>query len=204
MNTENKTSYPLCWPDGWQRTPKHKITYSRFNREGNNRGHTLARVRYELAREIDRLGATNAVISTNAKLRLDGQPASGLKQPDDRGAAVYFTLKGKPVSLACDKWDRVECNIWAIVKHIEALRGQERWGVGNVEQAFRGYTALPEKATASNWWEVLGVAVNASAEQVKDAYRILVKKHHPDMGGDAELFRRVQSAWEEFSKLQTQ
>jgi len=51
---------------------------------------------------------------------------------------------------------------------------------------------------------VLGVAVNASAEQVKDAYRILVKKHHPDMGGDAELFRRVQSAWEEFSKLQTQ
>lgn len=73
----------------------------------------------------------------------------------DRGAAVYFEMKGKPVSLACDKWNRVEDNIWAIAKHIEALRGQQRWGVGSIEQAFRGYTALPAigESSASEWWK---------------------------------------------------
>ena len=35
-------------------------------------------------------------------------------------------------------------------------------------------------------------------DQVKDAYRILVKKHHPDKGGDRELFERLQRAMERF------
>lgn len=152
-------------------------------------------VRRELSNELDRLGARNPILSTNIRVRLDGLPYSNQSQPDDRGAAIYFDLKGKPVSLACDRWDRVEDNIWAIVKHIESLRGQDRWGVGNIEQAFRGYLALPERTSGSAWWEVLGVAVNASAEQVKDAYRLLAKKHHPDSGGDTEMFHRVQEAF---------
>jgi len=80
------------------------------------------------------------------------------------------------------------------------LRGQERWGVGSVEQAFRGYLALPGpgESTGSKWWEVLGLKINATAEQAREAYRFLVKKHHPDAGGDAELFRRVQQAYQEF------
>ena len=157
-------------------------------------------VRRELADEIDRLGARRAVLSTNVRLRLDGLPYSNQAQPDDRGVAVFFELKGKPVSLACDKWNRVEDNIWAIVKHIESLRAQDRWGVGSLEQAFRGYMALPERTSGSDWWEVLGVAVNASREQVKEAYRILVKKHHPDAGGEAELFHRVQEAYRQFER----
>lgn len=157
-----------------------------------------------LAGELARLGARKEVLSTNVKLRLDGLPYSNQAQPDDVGAAVYFELKGKPVSLACDKWNRVECNIWAIVKHIEAIRGQERWGVGSVEQAFRGYMALPAPGQSSGiqWWSVLGVPINASADQVKDAYRVLVAKHHPDKGGDVEMFHRVQEAWRQFESMQ--
>lgn len=159
-----------------------------------------------LAAELRRLGAGRAVLSTNVKVRQDGQPYSGLAQPNDTGAAVYFKLKGREVSLACDKWTRVEDNVWAIVKHIEAIRGQERWGVGSVEQAFRGYMALPAIGQTSglNWWQVLGVAINASPEQVREAYLILVKKHHPDVGGDAELFRRVQEAWQQFERMRKQ
>ena len=157
-------------------------------------------VRRALANELSRLGAKKVVLSTNVKLRLDGNPYAGQPQPADTGAAVYFDLKGKAVSLACDKWRRVEDNIWAIVKHIEAIRGQERWGVGSVEQSFRGYMALPAIGQTSGlqWWNVLGVPVNASAEQVREAYQILVKKHHPDRGGDVERFHRVQEAWRLF------
>ena len=40
-----------------------------------------------------------------------------------RAAAVYFTYKQKPMCFACDKWDQVHDNIYAIGKTIKALRG---------------------------------------------------------------------------------
>lgn len=199
----DKTAYPLSWPEGWPRTEKYRRQESRFKRAASfaARSHSMDEVRRELANEIDRLGARKAILSTNVRLRLDGLPYSNQAQPDDTGAAVYFELKAKPVSLACDKWQRVEDNIWAIVKHVESIRGQNRWGVGNIEQAFRGYVALPERAGGSAWWETLGITINASEEQVKEAYRLLVKKHHPDAGGDVELFRRVQEAFNQAQQL---
>lgn len=193
-----QTAYPLSWPEGWARTRFRKESPFMRSMAYGARRRSMDEARRGLAGEISRLGATREVLSTNVKLRIDGLPYSNQAQPADPGAAVYFQLKGRPVSLACDKWSRVEDNIWAIVKHIEALRGQERWGVGSVEQAFRGYTALPAPGETSGWWSVLGVAINATPEQVKDAYRILVSKHHPDKGGDVEMFHRVQRAWEAF------
>lgn len=162
----------------------------------------MERVCDDLSGEIHKLGGQHAVLSCNLQRRVDGRPYSNQAQPQDTGVAVYFTLKGRRVSLACDKWPRVECNAWAIFKHIEALRGQERWGVGSIEQAFRGYVALPGigQTSGSNWWETLGVPVNSNAEQVKEAFRVLAKKHHPDSGGDPELFRRVTVAYEEFQR----
>jgi hypothetical protein len=56
---------------------------------------------------------------------------------------VYFKLHGKDRVLACDKWDRVADNIAAIAAHIDAIRRQDRYGVGTIDQAFAGYSALP-------------------------------------------------------------
>lgn len=150
--------------------------------------------------ELDRLGATKQMLSTNVVRRIDGRPYANQGQPSDPGVAVYFELKGKPVSMACDKWYRVEDNVWAIAKHIEALRGQARWGVGSVEQSFRGYMALPAigESEASTWWKTLGVPINADPQIVRAAYRLLVRKHHPDVGGDPEMFRRLQAAMDRF------
>jgi curved DNA-binding protein CbpA len=36
----------------------------------------------------------------------------------------------------------------------------------------------------------------SSKEAVKQAHRRLVKQHHPDMGGSAEAFRRVNDAYQ--------
>jgi DnaJ-domain-containing protein 1 len=43
---------------------------------------------------------------------------------------------------------------------------------------------------------VLGLQVGASQEAIKQAFRHLVKQHHPDMGGSAEVFRRVTEAYQ--------
>ena len=45
-------------------------------------------------------------------------------------------------------------------------------------------------------YEVLGVARSASEDEVRHAYRILVKAAHPDAAGDAARFRRITEAYD--------
>ena len=48
---------------------------------------------------------------------------------------------------------------------------------------------------ARNHYEVLGVAPDASAAEVRAAYRAKARDHHPDAGGDAARMRQLNAAW---------
>jgi DnaJ-class molecular chaperone len=48
---------------------------------------------------------------------------------------------------------------------------------------------------ATDPYHVLGVARDASPEELQDAYRRLVMLHHPDRGGSAERFLEIQAAY---------
>src|SRR5688572_11012680 len=45
-------------------------------------------------------------------------------------------------------------------------------------------------------YEVLGISRNASLEEIRSAYRSKAGKYHPDTGGDAWAFRRLNEAYE--------
>jgi molecular chaperone DnaJ len=47
-----------------------------------------------------------------------------------------------------------------------------------------------------NLYEELGLKKNATKSEIKSSYRSLVKKHHPDAGGEKERFLAIQNAWE--------
>ena len=53
-----------------------------------------------------------------------------------------------------------------------------------------------EGPLSASAYEVLGVAASASDDELRRAYRLRLRQTHPDTGGDAALFIRVQRAWE--------
>ena len=190
------TAYPLAWPNGWPRTPLHRRSEPRFSsarHDGYRKAITLPDARDRLSDELNKLGASLPVLSTNLELRLDGRPRANAPVPTDPGVAVYFQLKGKPIVLACDRWNSVPGNVAAIAAHISAMRGMDRWGVGSLEQMFTGFTALPS-ATSSTWRDVLGLTGKPSLAEVDAAWRRLAAVHHPDRGGDATRMAEINAA----------
>lgn len=67
----------------------------------------------------------------------------------------------------------------------------------DVEQLINGfwkrYLTEDKKSEAYN---VLGLAVNASKDEVQKAYRRLAGNHHPDKGGDSERFMAIREAYD--------
>ena len=184
-------AYPLTWPEGQQRTPpgRRKIGHFKIG---------FGRTRDELLEELGRLGAKNVIISSNVPTRRDGLPYADARELQDPGIAVYFERRGHPYVFACDSYGRVAHNLRAVGLTIEALRAIERHGASQMmEQAFRGFTALPAaRAAEPSWWEVLGVTASASTAEIRARYRELARQHHPDMGGAEEMMSRLNRAYD--------
>jgi hypothetical protein len=190
-------AYPVAWPAGRPRTPAHQRGAALW-RKGKSRltfDDAVRRLR-EQVNAITKPGQNWCVLeqtlSTNFELRVDGRPRRDRGAPSDPGAAFYFELDDQPHVLACDRWDTVADNIAAIAAHIEALRGQERWGVADMKQAFAGHVALP---APEQWWQVLGVPPNATHEQIDAAWRAKMRDAHPDRtGGSNNAAARLNHA----------
>lgn len=184
-------AHPLSWPAGWPRTARPER--SRFEV-------TFTDARRGVIYEIERLGGRDIVISSNLPLRKDGLPYANTREPDDPGVAVYFILDGQQRCFPVDKWDRVRDNLRAIEKSVEALRGLDRWGSKHmIDAAFAGFAALPAGGAQDPdaWWTVLEVESDATLGEIREAYRRLVRLHHPDVGGYPPRFLRIQEAYQQ-------
>lgn len=191
--------YPLTWPIGQPRCASRRDADFKVD---------FGRARDELLHSLKLLGGTSVVLSTGVALRLDGLPYANMAEPSDPGVAVYFdrrvpaptkdrpwTMTTRPFVIACDTYRKVRWNLRAIGATVEALRAIQRHGASSMlEQAFTGFAALPAADRVVPWWEVLGVAQDATAEQVRAAHRELAMLHHPDRGGDVTRMAKINAA----------
>jgi hypothetical protein len=178
-------AYPLTWPAGWPRT-KDKLS-SRFKT-------TVAAALKNVSNSLVLFGkdsetpTTDIVISSNVSL--------GNNNPNDCGVAVWFTWEKKQLCIAVDRYKTVQENLQAIHLIIESRRTELRHGGLHLfRQAFTGFKALPEKSGSDTWFNVLGISDKATEEAIKEAYRKKAAIHHPDKGGDSEMFNKVTEAY---------
>ena len=88
------------------------------------------------------------------------------------------------------------------------LLGRPPWGAradgatsssAHTRSRGRSTTATTNAAstTTTSIWQTLGITAGATADDLKRAFRQRALATHPDRGGDAEAFRRVQTAFKE-------
>lgn len=206
--------FPLQWPDGWNRTKPGNRERSRFGFRSSGQV-SFSQARQELLDEMSRLGAANVVLTSDLPIRNDGLPyANG--RSDDPGIAVWFVLadgagKHQERVFACDKWRSHAENMTAIARSIEAMRGLDRWGAGDVvTRAFAGFAALPppsgpevvpQQPAKRSWREVFEMFSVYDAIPPSDILAIVRVRHrnaikvaHPDAGGSHELAAEINNA----------
>lgn len=192
--TDTPTRFPLAWPTGRQRK-KHRIRgqFSQAKDGGSGqRPISIATATERLEDQLQRLGGTLPILSSNLELRLDGRPRADRGAPADPGVCLYFQMKGQPYAMACDTFNEVAQNIAAIANHIEATRRIERYGVATAAETLQAFSALPPPMVTPppvDWRKVFGLAPGAvmTGEEISALYRIKAKARAHDEAALQEL-----------------
>ena len=168
-----------------------------------------------LTRELRALKARTVVIQLaigETDLRLDGLPRSQAR-PDHPGVILSLESPYGPLSYPTDTFADWQSNLRGIALALEALRKVDRYGVTKNGEQYRGWRQLGSASTTTTrdeaalfiakaarpeqpdedirqWYQVLTVDAAALAR----AYRLAAQRLHPDTGGSAEEFQRLQKS----------
>lgn len=186
-------SYPLQWPEGWARAAtQERSRFGKFSKPVS-----IGAATDFVISELGRMGipSWNIIISSDLRLRNDGLPYSNQRNPEDVGVSIWWRIDNARKVIALDKYDRIGDNIYAIGKTIEAMRGIDRWGSGEIlERTFEGFEALPNPDNF-NWRDTLSYYGHDMSE-LKRHYHVAMRLSHPDAGGNDEQAAAVNQAYD--------
>ena len=160
-----------------------------------------------LDRELFHAGARSAVVQLALDprdIRNDGMPRADARPVQHPGVIVSFEkdLGGRkvPLSFPCDVFPHWQANLRAIALALEALRRVDRYGVTSMAEQYRGWAQLPGPIVAPAAMSPEQAAsffrgfsnddahvLLQSSESMQAAYRLAVRKLHPDANGGQEL-----------------
>lgn len=159
-----------------------------------------------LKKELHHLRAKNIVLQvamSESDIRLDGRPRAGSKVAHP-GVVLSFDSKHGPLSYPCDTFSEWEDNLRAIALGLEHLRAVDRYGITQRGEQYRGWTALPAPKNGATMTKEEAVKALqgyvsftiTSKDEALAAWRQASFRAHPDRGGDAEEFKKLQRAKE--------
>ena len=148
--------------------------------------------------------------------------AKRYQSEDERTVTIRFRTfidrKGwKEISLTVKREERAVDNLALIAKAVEMVRLARVRGVTDlIVLLYRQTHPDPQRTvinassvkvefgdrsgTPSGPYTVLHLASNAPLEVCEAAYKALVRKHHPDLGGDTATMQRLNQAIEQIRK----
>lgn len=187
----------LDWPREFDRTPPHE-------RESYSGGFQVTRSQ-AFQNVLDELRGWDGV----SDVQLDSGAEHQQRDPnkpyanasfDDPGVVVRFQKDGQDMAAACDRWDNPRDNAQDLYYYLHETRLQELRGTVTAESEYEKLR-LPSgneaEAADPPPHKVLGVARNASDDEIRDAFRERIKETHSDQGGSSDAAKRVIRAKEE-------
>jgi hypothetical protein len=170
-----------------------------------------------VAAELGHLKAKAVVLLMALKaedIRNDGRPRANAR-PSHPGVILAFDTPRGQMRFPCDRFDLWEDNLRAIALSLEALRKVDRYGVTKRAEQYTAWQALPPP-NGDHWnreqaAEFIGKLLDGydghSADKLTEwalvgneytanMVRLAEFKTHPDRGGNADDFKKVQRAKE--------
>lgn len=191
-------AFPLHWPDNIPRHSGNRETgqfRTGLNAALENARKSLIAFGRETGASID---PETIIFSSNV-----GGLGSG--PPQDPGIALWFQWEGAMRCIPIDRYSKPEANLQAIHHIIEADRTKLRHGsIAIVRAAYSGFIALPSPGGGKRTWravlEIVPGTVPVTEELIKQQYRLLSRKAHPDAGGSAAAMAELNAARDEALK----
>lgn len=187
---------------------------------------TIAKARDAVLAEVGRLNPREEIVVvimldiSERDIRADGQLRSDTRY---RSNAVVVSFDPKradipALRIQCNTFSSVGCNLHAVGLVLEALRAQNRYGVGSGTEQYRGWAALPPGASslatgggiaAAEWatveaamrflWESAGKPLGGHwpaspgefMARLTFLHRGALSRHHPDAGGDTATASKI-------------
>lgn len=128
-----------------------------------------------------------------------GARFEGYRQTEeDRTVTLTYQKDGRPVTLKMGKQARAVDNLRVLYLAVEAMRLNEKRGLGEVIQ--EAYLQLAGPEPAIDPYELLGIRPDAPLEVAEAAWKVKMKTVHPDAGGSEEQVKRLNAAIEQIRK----
>ena len=124
---------PLSWPDSIPVTPRMQ----QRNDNGFSADMTLTDTLNFLKSEIEAAGIVHAVLYLDVE---QPQVERLRKKVGSRtGACLHIKYRDKGYVITCDRWQRMEHNIYAMHLVLRQWCNMERWGIGSLSALMAGF-----------------------------------------------------------------
>lgn len=95
---------------------------------------------------------------------------------------------------------KINLDMEEMLRRLQGYQGIPRSNPWAGSQQATSAASRPRPTSIPAWCKVLGLPPAATQSEIKSKYRKLALEHHPDKGGDAATFNKINEAYKQASR----